>query len=381
MTNIAAVGALDENIDDLRPNGATDSTSASPAAIPADTQILAPVPEEKSAPTPTTDGQFKASPRAKNLAARKHIDVANLTGSGPDGRIIERDVQAAVDSQPAMTPLARKLMGQGEYQAPAQGSGVSGRIMSGDLVPTAPAATKPTPAAPSSDQIEIVPVKGIRRVIANRMLESLQTTAQLTLNSTADARAIQHYRKQLKAGDEALGLGEITINDLILFAVSRTLPQFPAVNALFNGDNVAQYKNVHLAFAVDTPRGLVVPVIRNASSLSLKQIAIESKQLAAAAQSGKINPDELTGGTFTVTNLGNLGIDSFTPVLNPPQVAILGVGGINLKPVQAGQEVEFVPHLGLSLTINHQVVDGAPGARFLQTLARGLANIELLLAL
>jgi pyruvate dehydrogenase E2 component (dihydrolipoamide acetyltransferase) len=252
--------------------------------------------------------------------------------------------------------------------------------MSTDLLPTA---TAPAPAAavPATDETEIIPVKGIRRVIADRMLESLQTTAQLTLNATADARSIKNYRKQLKTGGEPLGLQGVTINDLILFAVSRTLPQFPGVNALYDGTNIAQYKNVHLAFAVDTPRGLVVPVIRHANNLSLRQIATESKRLATAAQSGKINPDELTGGTFTVTNLGNLGIDSFTPVLNLPQVAILGVGGINLKAVQVGQEVQFIPHLGLSLTINHQVVDGAPGAHFLQTLAHGLETIELLLAL
>ena len=125
----------------------------------------------------------------------------------------------------------------------------------------------------------------------------------------------------------------------------------------------------------------MVPTIRRTNSLSLKQLAVESKRLATACLDGKIAPDELTGGTFTVTNLGNLGVESFTPVLNPPQVAILGVGGINLKPVQGETGVEFVPHISLSLTINHQVVDGAPAARFLQALANGLAQFELLLAM
>ncbi|MEZ4719004.1 MAG: 2-oxo acid dehydrogenase subunit E2, partial [Caldilineaceae bacterium] len=150
----------------------------------------------------------------------------------------------------------------------------------------------------------------------------------------------------------------------------------------FEDETIKQYGAVHLGVAVDTPRGLLVPVIRNADSLSLKQLADEAKRLAVAAQEGKATMDDLNGGTFTVTNLGAFGVESFTPVLNPPQVAILGVGNINLKPVpDADGDVEFVPHIGLSLTINHQVVDGAPAARFLQTLARYLADVDLLLAL
>jgi pyruvate dehydrogenase E2 component (dihydrolipoamide acetyltransferase) len=221
----------------------------------------------------------------------------------------------------------------------------------------------------------------VRKVIAERMWESLQSTAQLTLNASADARSLLTYRKRLKNSDESLGLQNITINDLILFAVSRTLPLYPEVNALFKEHTIYQYKNVHLAVAVDTPRGLVVPVIRKAQALSLKQISEEAKRLAAGAMDGSVSPDELTGGTFTVTNLGSLGIESFTPILNPPQVGILGVGNINLKPVEIDGNVEFIPRISLSLTINHQAVDGAPGARFLQTLSQRLAEPELLLAL
>jgi pyruvate dehydrogenase E2 component (dihydrolipoamide acetyltransferase) len=229
--------------------------------------------------------------------------------------------------------------------------------------------------------VEDIPIKGVRKVIADRMLESLLTTAQLTLNASADARNLLAYRKRLKNSPEDLGLQNITINDILLFAVSRALSQYSALNAQFQGGTISQYKNVQLACAVDTPRGLVVPVIRNANTLSLKQIAYESKRLAEACLEGTITPDELNGGTFTVTNLGNLGIESFTPILNLPQVGILGVGNINLKPVGLDGDVEFIPHLGLSLTINHQVVDGAPAARFLQTLSQMLADIDLLGAL
>jgi pyruvate dehydrogenase E2 component (dihydrolipoamide acetyltransferase) len=173
----------------------------------------------------------------------------------------------------------------------------------------------------------------------------------------------------------------VTINDLMLFAVARTLRQFPQLNATFENGELRQFKRVHLGFAVDTPRGLLAPVIRNADAMTLKQLADESSRLNKAVQDGKIAPDSLSGGTFTVTNLGSFGIESFTPILNAPQVAILGVGNVNLKAIEVDGEVRHIPHIGLSLTIDHQVVDGAPGARFLQTLARNLAQIELLLAL
>ncbi|MFN8485352.1 MAG: dihydrolipoamide acetyltransferase family protein [Anaerolineae bacterium] len=356
------------------------------------------------------------SPRARNLAARKGLDLAGVPGSGPGGRVIERDVQAALAARPTLTPLARAMVERGEYVPPEQGSGVGGRITSKDLQagqaplhlppstgggPEMRAAvsrpqwtgggsdvgsTVPLPPLAGGgrvvpgDDFERVPLTNVRRIIAERMLASLQTTAQLTLNSFADARAIQAYRKRLKGSADELGLRDVTVNDLVLFAVSRTLPQFPDVNALFTGDALLQARRVHLGFAVDTPRGLLVPVIRNADSLSLREMSQAARRLGQAATQGKVAPDELQGGTFTVTNLGALGIETFTPVLNPPQVAILGVGSIHLKPVEVDGDVQFIPHIALSLTINHQVVDGAPGARFLQALARNLANLDLLLA-
>ena len=191
---------------------------------------------------------------------------------------------------------------------------------------------------------------------------------------------MQALRQRLKASPEALGLREVTVNDLVLFAVSRTLTRFPDLNALFLDKSLRRFTPVHLGFAVDTPRGLLVPVIRHADSLSLRALSQAARRLAQAAQDGKATPDDLSGGTFTVTNLGSLGIESFTPVLNPPQVAILGVGSIQLKPVDADGEAQFIPHLGLSLTINHQVVDGAPGARFLHAVTQAIASLDLLLA-
>ncbi|MFN8472586.1 MAG: dihydrolipoamide acetyltransferase family protein [Anaerolineae bacterium] len=388
LTTIAAIGEVGDvlQVAPPTPSGSVPHPPASPTRGEEEKT------ESSAGVTPSpVDGESQRgvgiSPRARNLAARKGLDPSGLPGSGPGGRVIERDVQAALAARPTLTPLARAMVEKGEYVAPGQGTGLGGRITSKDLqagqaAPTisAPAPT-PTPSAAPGDDFERVPLSNVRRIIAERMLASLQTTAQLTLNSFADARSLQAYRKRLKGSAEELGLREVTVNDLVLFAVSRTLPQFPDVNALFTGDALMKARRVHLGFAVDTPRGLLVPVIRNAESLSLREISQTSRRLSQAALQGKVAPDELQGGTFTVTNLGNLGIETFTPVLNPPQVAILGVGNIHIKPIDVDGDVQFIPHIGLSLTINHQVVDGAPGARFLQALARNLANLDLLLAM
>jgi pyruvate dehydrogenase E2 component (dihydrolipoamide acetyltransferase) len=379
LTNIAAIGEVGENIEALRPAarpaGAPEASPAQPAPAEAANQTAVKVSQAEATTT------APISPRALKLARQHGLELAGVPGSGPGGRIIERDVQARLSSPLRLTPLAKSMLTQGGFQAPNRGSGVSGRIIAEDLLATQPQPPGPAEAPPVEIEVEIIPLKGVRKIIAQRMLESLQTTAQLTLNSSAEARALLAYRQRLKASSDGLGLQQITINDLILFAVARVLPHHPDLNALFEAETITRYKEVHLGLAVATPRGLLVPVIKNAHRLSLKQLAQASRSLANASQSGKISPDELKGGTFTVTNLGSFGVESFTPVLNPPQVAILGVGNINLKPVQMENEVEFIPHLGLSLTINHQVVDGAPAARFLQALAGAVAEIELILAI
>ncbi len=358
---------------------------SAPAQAPAQAaaQAAAQVPSVEA-----SGGASPVSPRARHVAERKGVDAPALQGSGPGGRVIERDVLAAAAAMPKLTPVARAMVAEGGYTVPAQGSGPRGRVTSHDLVQQAAPQVAAAPAAVAApapvpgDEVERIEVKGVRKIIAERMLQSLQTTAQLTMNASADARALQAYRARLKQSPEALGLRGVTINDLVLFAVSRALLQHPEVNALYLPQEAAilRHRRVHLAFAVDTPRGLIVPVIRNADSLSLRRMAADAKRLATAAQENKSAPDDLTGGTFTVTNLGGFGVESFTPVLNPPQVGILGVGNIQPRPVQGADGIDFVPHLGLSLTINHQVVDGAPGARFLQTLAALIAQFDLLLA-
>ncbi len=398
MVNIAAVGEPGEDFGELDPGftteaqrttegtdeGEVNAASSAVSAVEANAMAAAQA-------VPAVGEAAAISPRARKLAERKELETAALAGSGPGGRVIERDVEAALASMPKLTPVAKAMVAAGEFEAAGVGTGPGGRVMSRDLTPrgtsaaaeqsTADVTQQAASGKQPSDEVTSTPVKGIRAVIASRMLDSLQTTAQLTLNATADARAILAFRKRLKASPEALGLQRVTINDLILLAVSRTLTQYPGMNALYEDKMLHQYSHVHLGVAVDTPRGLMVPTVRYADTLTLQELATEAKRLAVACVESRITPDELTGGTFTVTNLGAFGVESFTPVLNPPQVGILGVGNINLKPIQTeGGEVEFIPHIGLSLTINHQVVDGAPAARFLQTLAQGIGEIELLMA-
>jgi pyruvate dehydrogenase E2 component (dihydrolipoamide acetyltransferase) len=342
-------------------------------------------------PPGETNSEKAISPRARNLAEREALPAETLAGTGPGGRIIERDVIAALENRPPLTAAAKAAGGT----VPHQGSGIGGRVTVSDLA----AGAQPVPLAAipvyGEGAITETPIKGIRKVISDRMFKSLAESAQFTLNAAAPVSRLQEIRSRMKASQGfcgELGLSKITVNDLILFAVSRLLPRYPFMNAHKIGDTLKTFERIHLGVAVDTPKGLMVPVIRNSNLLSLSQISYESKRLSSACQNGSAKPDELSGSTFTVTNLGSLGITGFTPILNAPEVAILGVCGIELKPVALSEAeikecdcecdcaVRFEPHIGFSLTINHQVVDGAPAARFLKALCEAIADIDLFFA-
>jgi len=373
LETIAVVGEAGESYTEFAPTTLSTQPAPSPMPDPEPQQTFAQSPTSQPATT-ITDAVF-ISPRARNLAQRKNIDFSTIAGTGPNGRIIERDIETAIQNQKKVSPVARAMLDSGEFTV-GDTLPASNRITKTDLIPVERQIV-PT----QSSNVTEIPLKGIRKTIARRMLESMQTTAQLTLNSSADARAVKAFRQRLKASNERLGLRGVSINDIVMYAVAQTLVNFPDLNAHFENNTIYQYHDINLGMAVDTPRGLFVPVIHQADTLSLRDLAGETHRLAEACINGSIKPDEMAGGTFTVTNLGGLGIESFTPVLNLPQVAILGVSNINLKPIEGDEGVDFVPHMGLSLTINHQVVDGAPGARFLQQLSDTLANIDLMLAL
>ncbi len=390
MLPIVVVGEPGEKVDGLCQDISAEAETSTVAAteIPsgvasADVAVLSP------APISVFDGGVSgASPRARNLANSLGIPLAALSATGPKGRIIERDVAGAA-GQP-LSPAAKAAVLASGQLPPASGSGIGGRVVAADLSkPAAGSQVQAVEAAPAESSaigdfpgpVTEIPVRGVRKVTARRMMESIHGTCQLTLHAFADASALKRLRAGFKASNPDLGLTKITINDLVLFAVVRTLGQFPEFNAHFLGDRIVQFSQVHLGMATDTPRGLLVPVIRDAAKLSLADLSATAKKLAVSCMEGTAAPDDLTGSTFTVSNVGSFGIEAFTPVLNVPEVAILGVGGISLKPVEGKDgSVVFIPHIGLSLTIDHQAVDGAPGARFLQALSANIAAIDLLLA-
>ena len=368
LANVAVIGNEGEDVEEFRPEGqggasAPVAEAPTPAAADSVAQSTSPVSTTVPAAAPAGGSLVASSgvsPRARRLALKHGIDPESLPGSGPEGRVIERDIEAVISGRPRLSATARARSLAEDLERPARGTGLAGMVRSQDLkVPG------------SVEGAEISPVKGIRKVIAERMIESLQTTAQLTLQASFELTKAQAYRKErLDAGQS-----KVSLNDVIAHGIIKTLAEHPEMNAHFLGDRIATFEKVHLGVAVDTPRGLLVPVISNASDLSIEQVSAEVKKLAGACREGTISPDNLSGGSFTLTNLGMLGVETFTPVLNAPEVAILGVGGIVLKPKRTESgEVEHVDTLPLSLTIDHQAVDGAPAARFLQSLVERLEN-------
>ena len=314
------------------------------------------------------------SPRARALAQKSGIVLSNISGTGPNGRIIERDVIAAIEGSAKMTPLAKAIALQTGAVAPQFGSGLAGTARGVDMVEV-----KGVAAVAEGSQIK--PLSNMRKIIAKAMHASLQNSAQLTHHLSADARRIMELRKAAKkAAEEGRLAVNITLNDLVCFAVIKALQKFPNVNSHFLGDSMRLFSKVHLALAVDTERGLMVPVVKCADELSIVQLAERLKEVAAACKKGSIDPDLLSSeaASFTVSNLGNYGVEMFTPVINLPQSAILGVNTIVPRPKDIGGGVyAFVPHIGLSLTYDHRALDGGEATRFLKQIAIELETLEI----
>ncbi len=374
LENVCVIGQDGEDISAFAPTSAAEAEESAPAAEAATAAAEPAVPETVSAPA-TTEGIGSISPRARLLAEKTHADLLKAVPTGPNGRIIERDVQKLLDMGLTVSPAAKA-----GYATATDGSGINGKVVLGDLAaPAAPAAVEAAPAAPTATY-EDVKLPNIRKIIAKQMCASLNTMAQLSFNSSFDATKMIALRNSLKAGAEKMGLANITYNDMILFAVSRVLGKYRVFNAHCIGDDTIRYFNtVNLGIAVDTERGLMVPTVFGAEKLSLNELSKAAKSVIGDAQSGKINPDLLKGGTFTISNLGAMGIESFTPIINPPQTAILGVDCIMKRIKEVNGEDVTYPAMGLSLTVDHRVIDGADAARFLKELGFMLENIDLLL--
>ncbi len=336
FANICVIGAAGESVAEFAPK------SDAPAAA-VEASAVAPEPEAKrsAATVPTAEGHGPAfaSPRARRFAAEHAMTTEGVRGSGPGGRILEQDVRDVFYSSPRKSLLEQRRAADG-------------------------------PVA--------VPLSSIREKIARRMREAMAQSAQYTLNSSADATALLALRARIKSKRFE---PDINLNDLALFCSVRALLRMPQLNAELKDGKLVQHQAVHLGFATDTDRGLMVPVVRNAQNMSIAELATAVKALAGRAVKGAFLPDDLGGATFTVSNLGSLGIESFTPILSPPQVAILGVDSIELRMVRRNGKIEMMDRIGLSLTCDHQVIDGAPGARFLGIVRECIEDVEALCGL
>lgn len=352
LVNVAVIGKKGESFEEFMPGGEPTEEKHEQKS-----QDEAPKVVEFEVEIDPAENRIRISPLAKNMAEKKGVDIQTLKGSGPHGRIIARDVETAekVVEKAVETP---KVLSIPKTVAP----------------PAQPVALE------SGDDFEIKSIPNIRKLIANAMHQSLQNSAQLTHHLSADARQLQRLRKKFKAEfAEGKIKQNITINDLVCFAVIRALEKFPQVNTHYHGDKMKWFNKVHLGLAVDTERGLMVPALKNADDLSITGLSSQLKELSTAARSGNVNPDLLSpaAATFTVSNLGNYGVEMFTPVINLPQTAILGVCAIIPRPKEIEEGVYgFVPMIGLSLTYNHQALDGGEATLFLAEIRNQIENLS-----
>ena len=346
---------------------APPAAAPEPAAAPAPAAPMpapaAPPPAPAPAPAPVVaaapvaaavDGRIKSSPLARRIARELGVVIAGLAGSGPGGRIIERDVRAA-----AMAPA----------------------VAAAPTVAVAPAI--PTPAIPAAigepAAGTTIPVAGVRKVIAERMLQSLQQSAQVTLVTEVDGRRFHELRTELAARHEpALGF-KISYNDLLIRVCAHALREHPRANASLDGDVIRLHEAVNVGLAIEAGGDLVVANVKQADRKSLVEIASDLRGVVERARANQLALDDITGGTFTISNLGLYGIDAFTPVLNPPESAILGVGALREKAVARDGEVVAQLSVTLSLTFDHRIIDGAPAARFLARIRELIEQPYLLL--
>jgi pyruvate dehydrogenase E2 component (dihydrolipoamide acetyltransferase) len=356
-------------------------TASAPAAAPAARGAAAPA---ASAPKRAANERIVASPIARRLAKERGVELASLAGSGPGGRIVEADVLAVAGAAPVAadereikaSPLARRLAQElGVNLASVRGTGPGGRIVKEDVEaaaaspkrPAAPARTAAAPAVVTGPRAgEKIPLRGMRKTIATRMFQSLQSSAQLTMNMDVRMDDAVRLREQLIAEWQSEGV-KPSYTDLVVRAVSKALAQHPRMNSAMGESDIALLTDIHVGIAVALDEGLVVPVIRNTLQLSVKEIAQESARLVKAARAGQLSMDDYAGGTFSVSTLGMFGVDSFTPILNPPQSGIIGVNRIRDDVGWDGDRPVKRKAMQLSLTWDHRVLDGEPAARFLAT--------------
>lgn len=380
---IAIIGEPDEKIDDLLAGG------EAPAA-PQAAEVPAPEPAQAApsvpAPAPPAEaGRVIASPRARKVAGEHGLDIALLAGmgSGPGGRIVEKDVMnflAKAEAPRKVTPLAEKVAADlGVDLTAVAGSGPGGKITREDVM----RATPVTPSAPLVQRPGLgaeIPLTGIRKAVAQAMSQSASTAPQVTLVSEVDMSEISRLRDMLNKDIEPKYGIKLSFTDIIVKAVALAIEDHPIINSSLEADRIVIHDDVHVCVAIAVEGGLLAPVVKNTRSKPLHVISAEIKQLAEKARTGRLSTDEMSGGTITVTNLGSYGVDLFTPIINPPQSAIMGVGRIAKRPVVVGDQVQVRPMMNLCLVFDHRVVDGAPAAQYLARVKELLENPYLMLA-
>ena len=341
----------------LEDGESTDDSAAAPTpAAKTPAAIAAPVAAPVAAPTATNDGgRLKVSPLARKIAAAEGIDLSTVTGTGPGGRIVKTDLSGAAASAPAAaTP------------APV-------------AAPT-PAKAAPVPLSPvASGEDKRVELSSMRKIIAGRLLLSKTTIPHFYLHLEVDAAPLMELRKQINAQSEASHGNKYSVNDFVVKALINASVAVPEANASFNGDHIVQFAHVGISVAIAVEDGLVTPVVKNAEQKSLLQISKEIKEMAVRARDKKLMPNEFDGGTVTISNLGAWGIESFDAIVNPPQAAILSVGGIIEKPVVKDGMIVPGLRMNLGVSCDHRVVDGAVAAKFLGEIKRLIENPALML--
>jgi pyruvate dehydrogenase E2 component (dihydrolipoamide acetyltransferase) len=340
-------------------------------------------PEKARAKSPPEKPQEKAfvqaSPAARRLAKELGVDLTLVPGSGPEGRVTEADVKKVHEEgppRPKITPLAEEMARQAGLDIfQIHGTGEGGKITKEDVQ----RALAGSPEAPAEQQealggVKSVPYSGLRRAIAANMYNSLHHTAQLSVFTEVDMTEALRWLDSVRAEyakDESV---RVSLNDIVILVTSRALKRFPMMNSNLVGDEILVFDDVNMGVAVALPEGLIVPVLRRADQKDLLTIGRETRILAKKAREGSLSVDEVTEGTFTITNVSMFQVDGFTPILKPPETGILGVGRLRKKPAVVGDQIAIRSMMFLSLSFDHQVVDGAPANEFLQTVARYLEN-------
>jgi pyruvate dehydrogenase E2 component (dihydrolipoamide acetyltransferase) len=385
LTVVATIGKKDEG---FSPSSATVAEEEGPLDQPVIIETKPPDIEIHESPAEVEGRKIFASPRARKLANEKGVDLSSIRPTGGKGvRIVEDDVLAFIEHAPNATPVAAAFAREMNFDISGlRGSGPKGAVTRADVEGAIQQKLAGSFNAgnvgtidlkyPPANVIEKKPLSGVRKIIFDRMAASDQLTARVTLVTEVDATELVKFREKLKVEKEEIWGFKPGYNDLLGVIVAQTLGEFQYMNARLSkdGSHIEYLENINLGFAVDTDRGLMVPVVKDADKLELKDFGIRFRSLVDAARSGRISLEDLSGGTFTITNLGAYDVDAFTPVINLPELAILGVGRIQDKVVPVEGEIIIRKMMTLSLVFDHRLVDGAPAAAFLQRLKEGIEN-------